>query len=73
MDPLTAFVEQLPQGLSAASQAARDAANDTKRMVAKAGRSTYLDQKQLAEGDTPDPGAWGVAVLVSALDGEVHF
>ncbi|KAG8873587.1 Dihydroxyacetone kinase 2 [Tulasnella sp. 331] len=73
MDPLTAFVEQLPQGLPAASQAARDAANDTKRMVAKAGRSTYLDQKQLAEGDTPDPGAWGVAVTVSALDGKVQF
>ncbi|KAG9026835.1 Dihydroxyacetone kinase 2 [Tulasnella sp. JGI-2019a] len=73
MDPLTAFVQQLPQGLSAASQAARDAANETKSMAAKAGRSAYLDQKELAGGDTPDPGAWGVAILVTALEGDVEF
>lgn len=73
MDPLTAFVEQLPQGFPAASQAARDAANKTKNLTAKAGRSTYLDQKELADGNTADPGAWGVAVVVSALEGSIQF
>ncbi|KAG8952188.1 Dihydroxyacetone kinase 2 [Tulasnella sp. 419] len=69
IDPLTAFVEALPNGLAAGVKAAKDAAEATKHMVAKAGRGAYVDQKRLAEANVPDPGAWGVAVLVSGLAG----
>lgn len=67
MDPLTAFVHELPQGLQAGVRAAKAAADATKEMTAKAGRAVYVDQKQLAESGTPDPGAWGVAVIVEAV------
>lgn len=67
MDPLTAFVRELPRGICVAAQAARSAAEETKTMVAKAGRAAYVDQEQLGEANVPDPGAWGVAILVTAL------
>lgn len=67
MDSLTAFVEALPNGLPTAVEAAKKAAENTKKIPAKAGRSVYVDQEQLSRADVPDPGAWGVAILVSAL------
>lgn len=57
----------LPEGLAQAVEAAQLAAEETKNMVAKAGRGAYVDQKLLADAAVPDPGAWGVAVLLKAL------
>ncbi|OAX39817.1 dihydroxyacetone kinase [Rhizopogon vinicolor AM-OR11-026] len=67
VDPLAAFVAALPSGLEAAVKAAADAAEGTKDMEAKAGRSAYVDSTQLKAERVADPGAWGVKVVVEAL------
>lgn len=67
VDPLSAFVGALPAGLGAAVKAAGDAAEGTKDMEAKAGRSAYVDNAQLKAERVTDPGAWGVKVVVEAL------
>jgi dihydroxyacetone kinase len=48
-------------------KAAGDAAEGTKDMEAKAGRSAYVDNAQLKAERVTDPGAWGVKVVVEAL------
>lgn len=53
-------------GLEAAAAAAREGAEATARMTrARAGRSAYLGADQLA--GAPDPGAWGVKLVLEAL------
>lgn len=53
-----------------AVKAAQDAADKTRHLVAKAGRGAYVDQDRLKESDVPDPGAWGVWVILNALIGQ---
>ncbi|KAG2129089.1 dihydroxyacetone kinase [Suillus bovinus] len=65
--PLTAFIGALSSGLAAAVKAAREAAEGTKDMEAKAGRSAYIDSTKLKAERVADPGAWGVKVVVEAL------
>ncbi|KAG2127281.1 dihydroxyacetone kinase [Suillus bovinus] len=67
VDPLTAFIGALSSGLAAAVKAAREAAEGTKDMEAKAGRSAYIDSTKLKAERVADPGAWGVKVVVEAL------
>ncbi|KAG8950773.1 Dihydroxyacetone kinase 2 [Tulasnella sp. 424] len=67
--PLTAFVEALPNGLLGAVDAAKKAADETKKLSAKAGRAAYVNQEDLAKANVPDPGAFGVAVIVAGLAG----
>lgn len=69
IDPLTAFVEALPNGLLGAVDAAKKAADETKKLPAKAGRAAYVNQEDLAKANVPDPGAFGVAVIVAGLAG----
>ncbi|KAG9045310.1 Dihydroxyacetone kinase 2 [Tulasnella sp. UAMH 9824] len=69
IDPLTAFVEALPNGLRGAVDAAKQAAEDTKKLAAKAGRAAYVNQEDLTKANVPDPGAFGVAVIVAGLAG----
>ncbi|KAG8918917.1 Dihydroxyacetone kinase 2, partial [Tulasnella sp. 417] len=69
IDPLTAFVEALPNGLLGAVDAAKRAAEETKKLPAKAGRAAYVNQDDLAKANVPDPGAFGVAVIVAGLAG----
>ncbi|KAG9019187.1 Dihydroxyacetone kinase 2 [Tulasnella sp. 427] len=69
IDPLTAFVEALPNGLPGAVDAAKKAADDTKKLAAKAGRAAYVDQEDLTKANVPDPGAFSVAVIVAGLAG----
>jgi dihydroxyacetone kinase len=47
--------------------AAREAAEGTKDIVAKVGRSAYVDSIKLKAERVADPGAWGVKVVVEAL------
>lgn len=47
---------------AAAAEATRDA-------EARVGRSAYLEEGLLKQQRVPDPGAWGVKVLLEALAG----
>jgi dihydroxyacetone kinase len=67
VDPLTAFVHALPTGFEGAIKAVQDAAERTRDIDAKAGRSAYVEGDWLKEQKVPDPGAWGVKVIVEAL------
>jgi len=70
VDPLSAFVETLLASgydFSAAKNAARDAAVDTKDLEAKAGRSAYVEGDRLKKEQVPDPGAWGVKTILENL------
>ncbi|KAI6149802.1 Dak1 domain-containing protein [Pisolithus tinctorius] len=67
VDPLAAFIEAFPSGLEVAVNAAKDAAEKTRDLEAKAGRSAYVEGGRLRAERIPDPGAWGVRVVVDAL------
>ncbi|KAG2366864.1 hypothetical protein BDR07DRAFT_1373204 [Suillus spraguei] len=67
VDPLAAFISALSSGLAAAVKAAGEAAEGTKDIDAKAGRSAYVDSTKLKAEHVADPGAWGVKVVVEAL------
>ena len=73
VDPLQAFIETLAKspstGFSSAVQAAGDAALATRDLTAKAGRSAYVEGDRLRQEKVPDPGAWGVKVIVEGLLG----
>lgn len=70
VDPLAAFVESLGHGsdFRAAVKSAVEAADATKDVEAKAGRSAYLEGERLKQQKVPDPGAWGVKIILSSLD-----
>jgi len=67
VDPLSAFVDAIPQGFDEAVAVAQHIADATKDMEAKAGRSTYLDAERLRNERVPDPGAWGVGLILGSL------
>lgn len=49
--------------------AAHLAAEATRYQQATAGRSAYIDRAVLEGHNVPDPGAWGVWVILNALRG----
>lgn len=65
VDALQPFIVELVRnnGLVAAAETARKGAESTKGMKASLGRSVYVGEI----GDTVDPGALGVAVLVEGF------
>lgn len=65
VDALQPFVASLVENkdITAAAKAARDGAESTRGMKASLGRSVYVDEV----GDTLDPGALGIAVLVEGF------
>lgn len=66
VDALLPALNALPQGLDKAATAARAGAEATARMSkAKAGRSAYINEAQLAGHN--DPGAEAAAVLFEGL------
>lgn len=70
MDPLAAFIDTYnhSQGdYSASIQAAAHAAEVTRDLDAKAGRSAYVEDIRLKLERIPDPGAWGVKVILENL------
>jgi dihydroxyacetone kinase len=48
-------------------KAAAEAAEATKNIDAKAGRSAYVEGARLKEQKVADPGAWGVKVILETL------
>lgn len=56
IDPLAAFIKGLPSGFEKAVVAAQHAAEATKDLDAKVGRSAYVDSKRLVEDRVTDPG-----------------
>ncbi|KAF9645870.1 dihydroxyacetone kinase 1 [Thelephora ganbajun] len=69
VDPLSAFVESIVSGkkLAEAVGAATTAAEQTKDVEAKAGRSAYVEGESLKKEQVTDPGAWGVKLILEAL------
>ncbi|KAJ7760126.1 dihydroxyacetone kinase [Mycena maculata] len=67
VDPLAAFVQAYPQGFAGAVKAAAAAAEHTKDVDAKAGRSAYVDTAVLSREKVADPGAWGVKTILEVL------
>lgn len=75
VDPLAAFVTSFSSSSSSPSfskavDAAKEGAEATRHQHATAGRSAYVDRAALDEHNVPDPGAWGVWVILKALRGE---
>ena len=46
---------------------AAEAAEATQDIEARVGRSAYVDAERLKQERVPDPGAWGVKVVLEAL------
>ncbi|KAK0481357.1 dihydroxyacetone kinase [Armillaria novae-zelandiae] len=67
IDPLAAFITNVGQGFPSAVKDASDAAEYTKNVKAKAGRSAYVDSSLLTKEQVPDPGAWGVRSYSAGL------
>ncbi|KAK7044661.1 dihydroxyacetone kinase [Favolaschia claudopus] len=67
VDPLAAFIDAFKGGFAEAVKAAAAAAEHTKDVEAKAGRSAYVDTSVLTREKVPDPGAWGVKTILEAL------
>jgi len=64
---LAGFIQSLGQGYTSATRAAVAAAEKTKELDAKAGRSAYVDSSILTKEQVPDPGAWGVKTALEAM------
>ena len=72
VDPLAAFTDAFsanPSDLQAAVRKAAEAAEATRDVEARVGRSSYVEAGLLKRERVPDPGAWGVKVLLEALAG----
>ncbi|KAK4499224.1 hypothetical protein PRZ48_009737 [Zasmidium cellare] len=70
MDALIPYIETLEGSGGDAGQAmekAKEGVEGTKKMEAKLGRSTYLDES--ATRGVPDPGAYGLLVLFGGMSG----
>lgn len=67
VDPLAAFIDTISSGdgenFADAVRAASEAAEATKNLEAKAGRSAYVEGDRLKQEQIPDPGAWGVKTI----------
>ncbi|GAA5831207.1 hypothetical protein JCM3766R1_002968 [Sporobolomyces carnicolor] len=73
IDPLSSFILTLASSpsdhktLVSAFSAAKEAAEATRDLDAKAGRAAYVDQEKIREASVPDAGAWGVWKLLQGI------
>ncbi|KAA1074340.1 Dihydroxyacetone kinase 2 [Puccinia graminis f. sp. tritici] len=70
IDPLSAFVLTFtltPTEFDKAIEAAKESAENTIYLDAKAGRASYVDRQKLQDSQVPDAGAWGVWKLLEAI------
>jgi dihydroxyacetone kinase len=71
IDPLSAFTDHFSASkgadLAGAVAAAVEAAEETKKVRATAGRAAYVGQGTLREANVPDPGAWGVVKILEGI------
>lgn len=68
VDTLQPFVDSFSQSsdLNEALNSARDGCENTKKLKAKFGRASYVEESNFKEGEIPDPGAFG---LLSIIEG----
>lgn len=70
IDPLAAFIQMVQKGtMVSAIQAGKEAAESTRNIDAKAGRSAYVEGDRLRDERVADPGAWGVKTILENLQG----
>ncbi|KIY51925.1 dihydroxyacetone kinase [Fistulina hepatica ATCC 64428] len=69
VDPLAAFITPLASSTDfvSAVKAASAAAEGTRDIEAKAGRSAYVEGDRLKKERVADPGAWGVKTILETL------
>jgi len=70
VDPLAAFIDAFcanSDDYASAVKHAANAAEATRSLQAKAGRSAYVASDRLKEENVPDPGAWGVKVILERM------
>ncbi|GAA6039026.1 hypothetical protein JCM8097_000159 [Rhodosporidiobolus ruineniae] len=73
IDPLSSFIltysaDPTASGaLEKAISAAKEAADATRDLDAKAGRAAYVNQESIREASVPDAGAWGVWKLLEGV------
>lgn len=71
VDTLEPFIETLSKGFAQAVKAGEQGADSTRRLDAKFGRASYVSKEELhsfdKEGGLPDPGAVGLAALLSGM------
>lgn len=70
VDPLAAFVESFNatnNNYAESVKAAGKAAEATRNLEAKAGRSAYVEGDRLIAEKVADPGAWGVKTILENL------
>ena len=72
IDPLAAFIDTVAadassEGIKRAVKEAGEAAEKTKDLEAKAGRSAYIEGELLKKERVTDPGAWGVKIVLENL------
>ncbi|CED83175.1 dihydroxyacetone kinase [Phaffia rhodozyma] len=71
VDPLEVFQTQFssaPNDFSSAVRQAVDAAAETSKIQAKAGRAAYVGREELSKANVPDPGAHGVGILLKGIE-----
>ncbi|KXN93244.1 Dihydroxyacetone kinase [Leucoagaricus sp. SymC.cos] len=72
VDPLSAFINAISasagNNFSDAVRAASQAAEATKNLEAKAGRSAYVEGDRLKQEQIPDPGAWGIKTILENIN-----
>jgi len=57
--------KEVSEAVRVAARAAEDGAKETQKMIARAGRSSYIDET--LHSLTPDPGAHAVAIWFAAV------
>jgi triose/dihydroxyacetone kinase / FAD-AMP lyase (cyclizing) len=72
VDPLESFIikfvqEPTYEGFVKAVSEAKESAESTAGMIAKAGRAAYVEREKLKENQFPDAGAWGFFKLVEGI------
>ncbi|GJN93409.1 hypothetical protein Rhopal_006464-T1 [Rhodotorula paludigena] len=71
IDPLAAFTESFGSSrgadFNAAVAEAEKACEETKDLVAQAGRAAYVDREGLQNAQVPDPGAYGVVTILKGI------
>lgn len=70
VDPLSSFITNFtldPANLDGALDSAKEAAEATQYLEAKAGRAAYVDREKVKGDHVPDAGAWGVWILLDAI------
>jgi len=71
VDPLAAFIDTISatngNNFGDAVRVASEAAEATKNLEAKAGRSAYVEGDRLKQEQVPDPGAWGIKTILENI------